>query len=747
MVERGEEREGREEEGGEREVAGLEEIGREEDAGGQEQGHRRSARGHARRDAARSEGAEAARREERESRRARAREGEERTESRATDRETGRAAAAARIVALARRDGRELVEELREVGGIGRIKERWRWSVSPTGEREQVVLFNHGQEGGQEDQEVRAVILESQYGRGLYYASAASKGRELSFYDGVQVTREEYVELDEFTGLRHTLEIGGGGRVVNGLRGGRLINGIHGVTGMQYANTSRGGAEANNADFTGTAMVRVSASGGVERGQPVLLPYDWSAAAWEEIDSKVVGVCAYEEKGGGQGLGDEGGTFVVELATALRKGGLAAQLIREARAGWGKGQGRTELQVHMGNRRARAYYERLGMRRCRWWEEGRADEGPRLQGDHGGSLYEPRAGFQMMQVGPEELEAQLARRGAARAPTAGVEYVRATGVRGLREAGLLKGVRAMMARVYGGEEWYVNDEEGEGRVECLYEKKRKGERRVKFVVARLVDSDRWVATAAEAEETGTEAEVGVSGGPETPTTAAGAAAATPEAAAVAAAAAAQGTTSSATPAAAAVAVSAAAPATAAVAVTVAAAVAVPAAGPAAVPVTAGVAVSGTDRQLGGEECGPVARPGDRQDEGRGVSASGQEASTSGQRVLTSGRGGVRQRTVDSQGRAGDQAGGQHCGQGSECTTALGQEGEGTGLGGGEMEEEGRERKRRRVGQAEGPEGERKGGTGRKRGRQDEGEGEDAGGGKRQDRELERQRRKKNRGDG
>ena len=532
MVERGEEREGREEEGGEREVAGLEEIGREEDAGGQEQGHRRSARGHARRDAARSEGAEAARREERESRRARAREGEERTESRATDRETGRAAAAARIVALARRDGRELVEELREVGGIGRIKERWRWSVSPTGEREQVVLFNHGQEGGQEDQEVRAVILESQYGRGLYYASAASKGRELSFYDGVQVTREEYVELDEFTGLRHTLEIGGGGRVVNGLRGGRLINGIHGVTGMQYANTSRGGAEANNADFTGTAMVRVSASGGVERGQPVLLPYDWSAAAWEEIDSKVVGVCAYEEKGGGQGLGDEGGTFVVELATALRKGGLAAQLIREARAGWGKGQGRTELQVHMGNRRARAYYERLGMRRCRWWEEGRADEGPRLQGDHGGSLYEPRAGFQMMQVGPEELEAQLARRGAARAPTAGVEYVRATGVRGLRDAGLLKGVRAMMARVYGGEEWYVNDEEGEGRVECLYEKKRKGERRVKFVVARLVDSDRWVATAAEAEETGTEAEVGVSGGPETPTTAEGAAAATPAAAAV-----------------------------------------------------------------------------------------------------------------------------------------------------------------------------------------------------------------------
>ena len=139
----------------------------------------------------------------------------------------------------------------------------------------------------------------------------------------------------------------------------------------------------------------------------------------------------------------------------------------------------------------------------------------------------------MMQVGPEELEAQLARRAATRAPTAGVECVRATGVRGLREAGLLKGVRAMMARVYGGEDWYVNDGEGEGRVECLYEKKRKGEGSVKFVVARLVDSDRWVAAAAEAEEVRTgaaEADGGMEGGPEMPPTAAAAAAATPAAA-------------------------------------------------------------------------------------------------------------------------------------------------------------------------------------------------------------------------
>ena len=43
----------------------------------------------------------------------------------------------------------------------------------------------------------------------------------------------------------------------------------------------------------------------------------------------------------------------------------------------------------------------------------------------------------MMQVEAEELEQELARRAMSRAPPAGVEYVRATGVRGLREAGVL----------------------------------------------------------------------------------------------------------------------------------------------------------------------------------------------------------------------------------------------------------------------------------------------------------------------
>ena len=62
-----------------------------------------------------------------------------------------------------------------------------RWRFFPAGEREQLVLFDHGERGGKADQEVRAAILESAYGRGLYYASDASHGREIGFYDGKAV--------------------------------------------------------------------------------------------------------------------------------------------------------------------------------------------------------------------------------------------------------------------------------------------------------------------------------------------------------------------------------------------------------------------------------------------------------------------------------------------------------------------------------------------------------------------------------
>jgi hypothetical protein len=459
------------------------------------EGARRSSRSHARADANRAEAAATKRQVERTRKRTRAQVGEDRVAQRAARRVGERAEAARRIAALARAGGWELEGELREVGGVGRIKEKWRWSFTPAGGKEQLVLFDHGEYGVRADQEVRAAILESEYGRGLYYASEASRGREIGYYDGVEVSEREYGELDEYTGLRHTLEVGS--RINS-----KMINGIHGVTGMQYANTSRGGVEDNNASFSGgTAVLRVSVAGGVVRGQPVLLPYKWTAATWEEIDSKVVGVCAYEERGQDQGLGEDGGTYVVELVSALRKGGLATEMIRKAHEGWVEGQGRMELQVHLGNRRALEYYGRLGMSRCKWWEKEEGRGGQRLREGRGGSLYTPKHNCQMMQVEARELNEELRRRRATRHPVTGIEYVRVKGVQGLREAGVLAGVRAMVARVYGSEAWYVEEEGYAERVACLYEGSSRGKHTVTFIVARMTGEDRWARRRAERNET------------------------------------------------------------------------------------------------------------------------------------------------------------------------------------------------------------------------------------------------------
>ena len=152
--------EGRETESGGRE-GGPQGEGAGDTRGGT--GQRRSSRAHARDDRQRSLGEQVKRKAEQEQRRVRARRGGagDRAERRAEEREGGRARAAAKIVEMARAGGWALDEELREVGGIGRIRERWRWSFTPAGAREQLVLFNHGERGGRAVQEVRAAILES----------------------------------------------------------------------------------------------------------------------------------------------------------------------------------------------------------------------------------------------------------------------------------------------------------------------------------------------------------------------------------------------------------------------------------------------------------------------------------------------------------------------------------------------------------------------------------------------------------
>ena len=68
-------------------------------------------------------------------------------------------------------------------------------------------------------------------------------------------------------------------------------------------------------------------------------------------------MCAYEERGESQGLGREGGTYVIELAASMRRGGIGTQMLRETRVGWARGRGIIELQVHNTASTARRYYE------------------------------------------------------------------------------------------------------------------------------------------------------------------------------------------------------------------------------------------------------------------------------------------------------------------------------------------------------------------------------------------------------
>ena len=84
------------------------------------------------------------------------------------------------------------------------------------------------------------------------------------------------------------------------------------------------------------------------------MAYGWTAAAWAEIDSGVVGMLAWEDREAGDGMGEGGGQYIEEVATAWRGRGIATHMIRlmrgKAREG---GAGRVELAVHRRNRVAR----------------------------------------------------------------------------------------------------------------------------------------------------------------------------------------------------------------------------------------------------------------------------------------------------------------------------------------------------------------------------------------------------------
>ena len=139
-------------------------------------------------------------------------------------------------------------------------------------------------------------------------------------------------------------------------------------------------------------------------------------------------------------------------------------MLRAVRRRCGATDGRVELQVHDKNKEARRYYERLGMRACRWQDESGV---PRAIGD---SLFEPTLGCRIMQVGGAELDAELAGRRGRYGEPEGIELEEYNGLAELKEAGLLKGARAMANRVYGSAAWYVEWDGAD--IDALYKPRR-----------------------------------------------------------------------------------------------------------------------------------------------------------------------------------------------------------------------------------------------------------------------------------
>ena len=96
-------------------------------------------------DALRSEKVEAQGRLEAGKRRRRACRTEEGLDGARGGRAGARERVAGRMEELARREGRRLERDMRNAGGVDRLREQWRWSLLPAEAREQLVSFDHGE--------------------------------------------------------------------------------------------------------------------------------------------------------------------------------------------------------------------------------------------------------------------------------------------------------------------------------------------------------------------------------------------------------------------------------------------------------------------------------------------------------------------------------------------------------------------------------------------------------------------------
>ena len=120
-----------------------------------------------------------------------------------------------RICQLAASRGLQVEEKMR-TATAARLREGWRWRIEPAGEAgKRLVLFEHASTNREghadervrdaEETEVRAAILYTSFGWGLFAAGYVREGQLIGMYAGELITERQYSALTEAKGLWHTL--------------------------------------------------------------------------------------------------------------------------------------------------------------------------------------------------------------------------------------------------------------------------------------------------------------------------------------------------------------------------------------------------------------------------------------------------------------------------------------------------------------------------------------------------------------
>ena len=156
-------------------------------------------------------------------------------------------------------------------------------------------------------------MLQARHGKGLFCACRHKPDQYIGWYHGTPISKAQYFRLNEYTGLRHTLTIDG-----------QYVNGLHGVTGAQFANTARPSDDRTHNAKLAKKGGTLKAKARTERGTEMLWSYKWDLSIWKEIESGIVGCCAWDEvpQHLEMATGYGGGQYIAELATAIEGAGM-----------------------------------------------------------------------------------------------------------------------------------------------------------------------------------------------------------------------------------------------------------------------------------------------------------------------------------------------------------------------------------------------------------------------------------------